>query len=170
MFFDFKCPHCSHVIEMENDWIGLEGECPFCGGVIIIEKQRTNIVEKRWSSNYTPETFFNAIDDENIELIGKIIKQNPELLNFRNAEEISPLNCALLKNNTEIAKMLILNGSDINSASTKCASPMFLSAHFGNIKIAQLLLVRGADVNLHSGIENNTPLHAGAEIRAMNIS
>jgi rRNA maturation endonuclease Nob1 len=38
MNFEMTCSHCSGVMEMDEDWIGMEGECPSCGGAITIQK------------------------------------------------------------------------------------------------------------------------------------
>ncbi|MBN1865444.1 MAG: DUF4234 domain-containing protein [Victivallales bacterium] len=45
MNFEMKCRHCAHVLEVEEGWIGLEGECPSCGKDILIEKQVIEVEE-----------------------------------------------------------------------------------------------------------------------------
>lgn len=30
MPFDFRCPHCQHKLEAENEWGGLDSQCPRC--------------------------------------------------------------------------------------------------------------------------------------------
>lgn len=34
-----ECPHCAGILQMDEDWIGIEGECPVCGKDIIISKE-----------------------------------------------------------------------------------------------------------------------------------
>ena len=36
--FVFNCPQCSQKLEAEEEWIGMQTECPFCKQSIIIEK------------------------------------------------------------------------------------------------------------------------------------
>lgn len=36
MGFDLNCPSCGQVLEAENDWVGMEFECPACHGSITI--------------------------------------------------------------------------------------------------------------------------------------
>ena len=38
MSFTFKCPHCNVKLEAEDDWIGMEAECPGCGNNVTITK------------------------------------------------------------------------------------------------------------------------------------
>ena len=38
MSFEFPCPKCKRVVEADEDWIGVEAECPFCGATITVSK------------------------------------------------------------------------------------------------------------------------------------
>ncbi|MDP8218042.1 MAG: ankyrin repeat domain-containing protein, partial [Candidatus Theseobacter exili] len=155
---EYNCVKCGRLSE--------DGKtvCMYCGGSITVEHHDSKTIEaeKEMSFTCTAEDMFTAIENNNLETLESIIKQNPQLINVKDKDELNPLHCALLKSNTEIAKLLILQGANVNSASSNCVSPMFLAAHLGNVEIAQLLLVKGANVNLQCGIENNTALHAAA--------
>ena len=36
--FITKCPHCNVELQAQNEWIGMEAECPECGKSITIKK------------------------------------------------------------------------------------------------------------------------------------
>ena len=37
MSFIFKCPHCGQQMTAEDEWIGKESQCAFCGKQIVIQ-------------------------------------------------------------------------------------------------------------------------------------
>ena len=41
MFFDFTCPSCGKITEAQNDWEGMQAECPNCGKNVTIKRQLT---------------------------------------------------------------------------------------------------------------------------------
>lgn len=48
-----KCPFCSGEIEIETEWLGSEGECPYCGKTIVLgdkAPERKSTVDVRKSS------------------------------------------------------------------------------------------------------------------------
>lgn len=69
-------------------------------------------------------------------------------LTSNNGYFTSPLLSAIAGNYTQIAKMLILNGAQINCAQKAGITPLHLAAENGNIEIIILLLEKGADVNV----------------------
>lgn len=46
MSFLFKCPECGERLEAEDEWDGLESDCPFCGNNIKIAKMKLSLPGK----------------------------------------------------------------------------------------------------------------------------
>jgi ankyrin repeat protein len=68
---------------------------------------------------------------------------------------------AALKNQREIADLLLRKGADANARDASGATPLHAAALKGNLAVAELLLARGAKVDLRDG-DGLTPLHNAA--------
>lgn len=65
---------------------------------------------------------------------------------------------ATVEGHTEIAKLLIASGADVNAVNNEGETPLFLAASNNCKEIAKLLISNGADVNSVEG-RGYTPLH-----------
>ena len=78
-----------------------------------------------------------------------------------NAEDsefgVTALSWAALLDNTEIAKLLIAKGADINAKSRDGSTPLHSAAFLGHTEIAELLIQKGAKVN-PKNYRDETPL------------
>ena len=51
MSFTSKCPHCNAEFEADQEWIGMQAQCPVCGKEIVIKNLGLQPEEK-----YLPES------------------------------------------------------------------------------------------------------------------
>jgi ankyrin repeat protein len=64
-----------------------------------------------------------------------------------NGYHVYPIQSAVAANNTDIAKILLEAGADVNVRQISGITPLHSAAHHGNIELIILLLEAGADVN-----------------------
>jgi len=65
-----------------------------------------------------------------------------------NGFNVFPIHSAAAGNYTDIAKMLIDNGANVNVKQTAGVTPLHSAAHNGNLELIILLLEHGAEVNV----------------------
>ncbi len=89
------------------------------------------------------------------------LKADPAQAHAKGAHGISVLYHAVIRNNRDIAEMLLAHGADINQGAG--GSPALHGAVlFGQMEMIEWLLERGADVNVLN-YEKKTPLRAAME-------
>ncbi|HSI90274.1 MAG TPA: ankyrin repeat domain-containing protein [Adhaeribacter sp.] len=76
--------------------------------------------------------------------------------------KVSLLTLAVLKNNNEMARLLIKHKADVNQKDGFNTSPLMYAAAQGNKELVLLLLKNGADVQANDG-NNNSVLTAALE-------
>ena len=76
--------------------------------------------------------------------------------------EIQPIHLAAKNGYLEIAKLLLLNGANVNAKDAAHQTPLHFAASRGNFEIAKLLLQNGANINLKTSYYQETPLHYAA--------
>lgn len=66
----------------------------------------------------------------------------------RNGYNVYPLNSTVAANNSDITKILLEAGAEVNVAQSSGVTPLHSAAHHGNIEILILLLEAGADTTV----------------------
>lgn len=99
-----------------------------------------------------------AARDGNLSLAGSLIAQGA---NVNVSAAGYPLIVAIIAGQSEVAKLLIESGTDVNLRDREGRTPLLAAAFKNRLEIAELLIERGTDVNAkeHRG---GTPLHMAA--------
>ena len=75
--------------------------------------------------------------------------------------ERTPFSAATWKGQTEIVKLLIAEGADVNTKDERRETPLHWAVEYGHTEIAELLMAKDADVNAKD-MHSKTPLHWAA--------
>lgn len=105
------------------------------------------------------DKFMNYLRSGNIEMMKATIKIIPDVVNAQSETDWAPLIIALQLNKTEIAKLLIENGADVNSATEP--TPLYTAIMSGNSEMALLLIEKGAAIHF-ANADGWTALHAAS--------
>ena len=93
------------------------------------------------------QDIYQAVKDGNTELVKKHLQKNPELLNVKNPDAMTPLNFAAQEGQLDIAKYLLDSGADPLLGDNENSGPIHLAAISGSIPIIDLLIYHGVDIN-----------------------
>jgi len=69
------------------------------------------------------------------------------------------LHCAAVRNNADLAKLVLANGSIVDAKNPNGVTPLHLAAQFGSLEVSSILLSNGAQINATTNLMA-TPLHA----------
>jgi len=94
------------------------------------------------------QDIFQAVTEGNTELIKKQLQKNPDLLNAKNPDAMTPLNLAAEKDQYEAAVLLLKNGADPLLGDNENSGPIHLAAISGSIRIIDLLMENGVDIDV----------------------
>ena len=92
------------------------------------------------TDTYTIKFLYGVLKSANLEKAQEIFHRSKWMKYTRNEHGQTPLNLAILKGQTELAKTLIENGSEMNVANQNGWTPLFFAALTDNIEIATLIL------------------------------
>jgi len=89
----------------------------------------------------------DAVNNNEIERISVLLDADPQWLDLRNEDGMTPLNLASINGNLDAVTLLLQKDADITIGDMDNTRPIHCAAISGNIQIAELLLARGATVN-----------------------
>lgn len=112
----------------------------------------------------TDITLFEACALGKTELAVELTTENPGLINSFSNDGFNPLGLAAYFGHEEIAKILIVNGADVNIPANNGYNvyPIHSAVAAKNYAITKMLLDAGANVNVKQQA-GFTPLHAAAQ-------
>jgi len=115
------------------------------------------------------QDIYDAVKNGNLELVKEQIKKDPELLNKKNQDAMTPLNLAAEEDQYVIAKFLLKQGADPLLGDNENSGPIHLAAISGSVRILDLLIKNGVDID--SPDDNGlTALHFALSRRQVDIA
>ena len=103
--------------------------------------------------------FYDAICDNDIDAVEALIADGAKV-NVKDYDG-TPLHTAAWCGCTEIVKMLIDAGADVNAKNSYGNTPLDLAVRYGHADVVNLLIDAGADVNAKD-LDAWTPLHVAS--------
>jgi hypothetical protein len=103
------------------------------------------------------EALFKALDDRDVEEVGRLLDQDCGLLEARHKWDTTPLIWAANYNHVEVMRLLLDRGADLEAGDVDGDTALFSGAARGHKEIVDILLSRGADVRTRD-INRVTPL------------
>jgi len=103
------------------------------------------------------EKFMTYLRSGNMDMMKAIIEKFPEVVNPENETDWAPLIIALQLNKTDIAKLLIEKGANVNSSTEP--TPLYTAIMSGSSEMALLLIDKGAAIHFANN-DGWTALHA----------
>ena len=107
---------------------------------------------------------FDAAASGDLDIVKKLVGEQPELVNAYNVDGFQPLGLAAFFGREQVAEFLLERGAEVNSASQNSmrVMPLHSAAASQNLKIARSLLEHGADPNASQSDEFR-PIHEAAQ-------
>src|SRR5690606_1398910 len=103
----------------------------------------------------------NAIQKGDITQIKKLISADPNCINVKDNDGITPLSAAILAGKRPVIDLLISKGADIAVKDEEGITALHLAATAGDAATVRQLLAKGANPSVKSNT-GFTPLHAAA--------
>jgi uncharacterized protein len=109
---------------------------------------------------YEAQDLFEAIRNEDTQMVDMILIDNPELANAANEGGFSALRTAVVLGNSEIVRSLLDAGAPVDLGGLDGITPLMSAAYENHLLIFNLLLARGASVNASSNKNYTALMHA----------
>ncbi|MCA5006719.1 ankyrin repeat domain-containing protein [Sphingobacterium bovistauri] len=118
-------------------------------------EHKKDIVEEFSTQNITALGIATHFNQEDIVRLLLLHKANPNIPS-QNGQQIYPLHTALSNNNSNISKMLIEAGAEVNVKQHGGNTPLHFAAQHGNIEMIIILLEQGADITALNDIRESS--------------
>ena len=123
------------------------------------------MLEDQYCTSYR---LVSAVREGRVETVRELLKSFSLSYSREWARGYVLLRDALENKHTEIAKLLLIKGSKVNSNGKYPNSPLHFAATNGDIDIVQMLLDRGANINAQNK-SGDTPLHNAVKSKKLEI-
>jgi len=91
---------------------------------------------------------FELITKGDLSKVRDLLNANSELVYIKDKDGDTPLHFAAMVGHTDIAKLLIDSGADVNKINKDGDSPLHYAAGDGHTAVVNLLIESGAEINL----------------------
>jgi len=98
-------------------------------------------------STLNADDIYEAIDSGNVEQTTILLEQNPDLLNTKNNNGMTPLNLAAYRGHVDIVAKLLEMGADPSIGDNENSQPIHNAAVAGKTDVIETLLKHGVDIN-----------------------
>ncbi|KAK6630579.1 hypothetical protein RUM43_014564 [Polyplax serrata] len=102
-----------------------------------------------------------AAENGDLDLVKKLLSQDPELVNVKDSDGYTPLHRACYNDHSDVTEYLLSTGGDIFAKTIDLWQPLHSACRWNNAVSAAKLLEAGADINCKSK-GGQTPLHLAA--------
>src|SRR5258705_120185 len=104
------------------------------------------------------ETFLDAAGEGKLDLVRKMLQENPALLSARDEGQATALHLAVAKSKIDSVKFLLEKKAAVNAKDQQGETPLLLAITADeDLELARLLLAAKADANIGDA-DGNTPL------------
>jgi ankyrin repeat protein len=134
------------------------------GGVI--EWMRRAGEERRLTAT---RALCDAIRDGNGEQARKLVAEYESVVSLVDVDGVTPLHCAAIKNDIDIAAMLLSRRSEIDAPDYRGQTPLFYAVRNGSVDMVRELLRVGAKAHVRD-LEGNTPLTYAEQLKQDEIT
>lgn len=108
---------------------------------------RTGLLFVALTVTLMAQDLHQAVEQGNPRQVEKIVSENPELLESRNEQNLTPLLLASIQGKKEMIELLLKMGADMEAGDNEGSNALHNAAAGGHLDILNLLLDRGTDVN-----------------------
>ncbi|MFC1492720.1 ankyrin repeat domain-containing protein [candidate division KSB1 bacterium] len=114
-----------------------------------------------FSSPLSAQDIHTAVQEDNLERVRILLTENPEMINSKNDNGMTPMHLAARNVNKDMIELLISKGADVNTKDNNNVTPLHSLAFRGGIESVKILVENGADIN--AGMRDlSIPLHGAA--------
>ena len=102
-----------------------------------------------------------AAENGDTALLAALLRQQPHLVNCRDADKYTPLHRASYNGHVQSVRLLLDHGADPHARSSEGWQPLHSAVKWAQVETAALLLAAGADVNAQTNA-GLTPAHVAS--------
>ena len=143
------------------------GEVEVQRGCIVFRESLPDVAEKigrgqfrLWSNHASAPEIHEAVKNNDLAKVRKLIKNNPDLVFIKDADGITPLHFAAGDANKKMVKLLLASKADVNAKDNNGTTPLHAAATAlgKRVDLLEMLIAGKADVNA-ADTNGLTPLH-----------
>ncbi|XP_021951020.2 ankyrin repeat domain-containing protein 49 isoform X1 [Folsomia candida] len=115
-------------------------------------------IEDAEDPNSPGELLLKSAEDGDLNLIAKLMAENPTLVSYQDQDGYTALHRASYSDHSEVIKYLIAHGAQVEKGTEDGWTPLHCATHWNSYKAARQLVNSNANVNAQTN-GGQTPLH-----------